>query len=165
VLKNLKIGIRLGLGFGLVLLLLLAISMLGVSRMESMNKATQDITDDAYPKVVMAKDLIRDAVDIPRQMRGMLLTADAAEHQRYRKQIEQLRADSVTRIDELTKLVASEGGKKLLKQIVDKHAALEPSYAQFYSLVDSDRQRAAEFVSKDVMPANREFTEAVYELA
>jgi methyl-accepting chemotaxis protein len=165
VLKNLKIGIRLGLGFGMVLLLLLAISMLGINRMESMNKATQDITDDAYPKVVMAKDLIRDAVDIPRQMRGMLLTTDEAENERYRKQIEQLRADANGRIADLTKLVASEGGKKLLRQIADKHAALEPMYAQYYGLVRSDRPRAAEFVSKDIMPANREFTEAVAELA
>jgi len=165
VFKNLKIGIRLGLGFGLVLLLLLAIAMLGINRMATMNDATQNITDDAYPKVVLAKDLIRDAVDIPRQMRGMLLTADVSEHQRYRKLIEQLRADTNGRIDELTKLVASESGKKLLKQITDKHAALEPTYAQFYNLVDSDRQRAAEFVSKDLMPANREFTEAVSELA
>jgi methyl-accepting chemotaxis protein len=165
VLKNLKIGIRLGLGFGAILLLLLAIATLGVSRMEAMNNATQNITDDAYPKVVLAKDLIRDAVDIPRQMRGILLTSDTSEHQRYRKQIEQLRADSEARIADLSKLVASESGKKLLKQIVDKHAALQPMYTQFYNLVDSDRPRAAEFVSKDVMPANREFTEAVSELS
>ena len=163
-LKNLKIGIRLGLGFGAILLLLLAIAMLGISRMESMNKATDTITADAYPKVVIAKDLIRDTIDIPRQMRGMLLTTDDAEHQRYRKLIEQLRADSQGRIDELTKLVASESGKKLLKQIVDRHAALEPMYGQFYDLVGSDRQHAADFVSKDVMPANRELTEAIGEL-
>jgi methyl-accepting chemotaxis protein len=165
VLKNLKIGIRLGLGFGAVLLLLLAIAMLGINRMESMNKATVDITADAYPKVVMAKDLIRDAVDVPRQMRGMLLTSDEAEIERYRKEIEKLRADTLARIGDLTKLVASESGKKLLKQITDKHAALEPMYNQFYSLVRSDRQRAAEFVSKDIMPANRELAEAIGELA
>jgi methyl-accepting chemotaxis protein len=165
VLKNLKIGIRLGLGFGLVLLLLLGIAMLGISRMESMNKATQDITDDAYPKVVLAKDLIRDAVDIPRQMRGMLLTGDESENERYRKQIEQLRTDAAARIADLSKLVASESGKKLLQQITIRHTAMEPMYSQFYGLVRSDRQRAAEFVSKDIMPANREFTEAVAELS
>ena len=110
--------------------------------MESMNKATQDITNDAYPKVVMAKDLIRDAVDIPRQMRGMLLTADEAQNERYRKLIEQLRADTSTRIAELTKLVASETGKKMLKRIVDKHAALDPTYARFFELVRSDRPHA-----------------------
>jgi methyl-accepting chemotaxis protein len=165
VLKNLKIGIRLGLGFGAILLLLLTISMLGVSRMESMNKATVEITDDAYPKVVLAKDLIRDVVDLPRQMRGMLLTSEDAEIERYRKQIEQLRVEANGRIAELTKSVASEGGKKLLKQIVDKHAVLQPMYNQFYGLVRSDRQRAADFVSKEFVPANRELTEAVGELA
>jgi methyl-accepting chemotaxis protein len=164
VLKNLKIGVRLGLGFGAILLLLLAIAMLGISRMASMNKATATITTDAYPKVVIAKDLIRDTVDIPRQMRGMLLTTDDAELQRYRKLIEQLRADSQGRIDELAKLVVSDTGKKLLKQIADRNAALEPMYGQFYGLVGSDRQRAADFVSKDVMPANRELTDAIGEL-
>ena len=164
-LKNLKIGIRLGLGFGAVLLLLLALAMLATSRMDAMNKATNTITEDAYPKVVLAKDLIRDAVDVPRQMRGMLLVNDDAESDRYRKLIEGLRGDMNGRIAELTKLVASETGKKMLKQIADKQAALEPMYAQFYGFVKSDRQRAAEFVSKDYMPVNRELTAAIDELA
>jgi methyl-accepting chemotaxis protein len=164
VLKNLKIGIRLGLGFGAVLLLLLAIAMLAMSRMEAMNKATSTITEDAYPKVVLAKDLIRDSVDVPRQMRGMLLTNDESESERYRKVIDGLRGDMNGRIADLTKLVASETGKKMLKQITDKHAALEPLYAQFYGLVKSDRQRAAELVTKDVIPANRALMDAINEL-
>ena len=61
-LKNLKIGIRLGLGFGAVLLLLLAIALLAMNRMAVMNDATAYITADAYPKVVIAKDLIRDEI-------------------------------------------------------------------------------------------------------
>ena len=164
-LKNLKIGIRLGLGFGAVLLLLLAIAQLATSRMAAMHQATETITQDAYPKVVVAKDLIRDTVDLPRQMRGMLLTTDPAQDDRYRKQIEQLRADTAARIGELTKLVASESGKKLLKQITDRQAALEPAYARFYELVRADHQQAAEFVSKDYMPLNRELIAAVDELA
>ena len=164
-LKNLKIGIRLGLGFGAVLLLLLAIAQLVTSRMAAMHQTTEYITQDAYPKVVVAKDLIRDTVDLPRQMRGMLLTADPAQDDRYRKQIEQLRADTAARIGELTKLVASESGKKLLKQITDRQAALEPAYARFYELVRADHQQAAEFVSKEYMPLNRELIAAVDELA
>jgi len=163
-LKNLKIGIRLGLGFGAVLLLLLAIALLAMNRMAVMNDATAYITADAYPKVAIAKDLIRDVVDAPRQMRGMLLTSDEAESERYRKVIEQLRADTNGRIAELTRLVASETGKKMLKQITDRHAALEPAYAQFYGLVRGDRQHAAEFVSKTYVPLNRELIAAVDEL-
>ena len=164
-LKNLKIGIRLGLGFGAVLLLLLAIALLAMNRMAVMNDAAAYITADAYPKVVIAKDLIRDVVDAPRQMRGMLLTSDEAESERYRKLIEQLRADTNGRIAELTKLVASDTGKKMLKRIIDKHAALDPTYARFFELVRSDRPHAAEYVSKDYMPLNRELIDAIDELA
>jgi methyl-accepting chemotaxis protein len=165
VLKNLKIGVRLSLGFGAVLLLLLATAFLAVNRMAAMNQATAYITADAYPKVVIAKDLIRDVVDVPRQMRGMLLTNDETETERYRKDIEQLRLDANGRLADLTKLVASETGKRLLKQIADKHAALEPAYARFYVLMRGDRQHAADFVAKDYMPLNRELIDAVDQLA
>ncbi len=163
-LKNLKIGIRLGLGFGAVLLLLLAIAMLAISRMAAMDQNTSDITADAYPKVVLAKDLIRDAVDIPRQMRGLLLAEDA-DAGRYQKTIDGLRADSVGRIAELTKSVESESGKKLLKGIVDAQAGMESKYERFYGLVRTDRAQAAKFVTDEVLPANRALIEAVEELA
>jgi methyl-accepting chemotaxis protein len=165
VLKNLKIGIRLGLGFGAVLLLLLAISMLGIDRMASMNRDTVEITTDAYPKVVVAKDLIRDAADVPRQMRGMLLAVDEAEVERYHKQTEKARANVQAGIAELTRVVASDSGKKLLKQIVDTNAVMEPMYAQFYGMVRGERQRAADYVSKQVVPADRDLTEAASALA
>jgi methyl-accepting chemotaxis protein len=165
VLKNLKIGIRLGLGFGAVLLLLLAISMLGIDRMASMNRDAVEITTDAYPKVVLAKDLIRDAADVPRQMRGMLLAVDEAEVERYHKQTEKARANVQAGIAELTRVVASDSGKKLLKQIADTNAVMEPMYAQFYGMVRGERQRAADYVSKQVVPADRDLTEAAGALA
>ncbi|RYE92529.1 MAG: HAMP domain-containing protein, partial [Oxalobacteraceae bacterium] len=165
VLKNLKIGIRLGLGFGALLLLLLATAVLGIDRMASMNQATVGITTDAYPKVVLAKDLIRDAADVPRQMRGMLLAVDEAEVERYRKQTEKARANIQAGIAELSKVVASESGKKLLKEIVDANAALEPMYAQVYGMVRGERQRAAEYISKQLVPADRALTEAAGALA
>jgi len=165
VFKNLKIGIRLGLGFGLVLLLLLAIAMLGINRMEAMNKATATITGDAYPKVVLIKDLIRDVTDVPRQMRGMVLTNDENEIERYRKVIDGLRGEIAEGTADLTKVVASETGKKLLKQIADKEATLDPIYNQFYGLVRNDRQRAAELITKEVIPHNRELTNAANDLA
>src|SRR5215217_2912624 len=133
--------------------------------MKAMNRATEDITTDAYPKVVLAKDLIRDAVDLPRQMRGMLLAVNEAEVERYRKQVDKLRGEETERMADLTKVVASESGKKLLKEITDRHAALEPLYARFYALVRDDRPQAAVFVSNDVVPAVRELTEALNALA
>ena len=118
-LKNLKIGIRLGLGFGAVPPLLPAIA---------------------------------------------LLTNEESENERYRKLIEQLRADTDGRIAEPARLVASATGKKLLKQITERHGALEPMYARFHGLARGDRQRAAEFVSKEYMPLNRALIEATDDL-
>jgi len=165
VLKNLKIGIRLGLGFGAMLLLLLAVAMLAVGRMETMNKATETITEDAYPKVVLVKDLIRDVTDVPRQMRGMLLTNEDSEVERYHKVIEGLRGEIAAGTADLTKAVQSETAKKMLKQITDQEAAIEPMYAQFYTLVRSDHQRAADMITKEIIPANKALSAAAEQLA
>ncbi|TWI62108.1 methyl-accepting chemotaxis protein [Pseudoduganella lurida] len=160
-LKNLKIGIRLGLGFGVVVLLLAAVALLAIGRMAAMDRASDLIVEDAYPKVVLTKDLIRDSVDIPRQMRGMLLAEGDAEVARYRKQLEGVRAAEQERIAELTRTIASEEGKKLLKAIADHHAALEPKYEKFYALIQTDQALAAKFVSGDFVPANRLLGDAI----
>nr|WP_155712613.1 methyl-accepting chemotaxis protein [Pseudoduganella dura] len=156
-----KIGVRLGLGFGVLLLLLLGVAALAITRMADMDKVTDEITGEAYPKVIVAQDMVRDAIDIGRHMRGMLLTNSDTEVERHRKSIEGMRADTVRRIADMEKVVFSERGKELLRAVSEKRAALDTRYDKFYALVRADRQQGADFVSNDYAPANRELIQAL----
>ncbi|WP_219909724.1 methyl-accepting chemotaxis protein [Pseudoduganella armeniaca] len=163
-LKNLKIGIRLALAFGAVLLLMLGVATLAVTRMAAMDDKTTQITANAYPKVILLQDSVRDAIDVGRQMRSMLLTNNETEVERFRKAVEDLRADGAKNMAQLEKIIVLERGKQFLKVVQDKRQILEAKYDKFYALARSDRQAAAAFIVADYAPANRELIKAYDDL-
>ena len=77
---NLKIGTRLGLGFGVVVVLLLAVAFIAVSRINLINKATDEILNDRYAKVVLAKNIQTEVNLQARYLRNAIIGAtDPAE--------------------------------------------------------------------------------------
>ncbi len=160
-LKNLKIGVRLGLGFAVVLLLMVSVATLAITRMAKMNEAEGEITGGVYPRVILAQTVARDSIDIGRQMRSILLTKDAAEADRFRKSVERLRAESAQHIDELTKRVNTPRGRELIRVVADKRTIVEAKYEKFYRLVDSASAQAPDFIVKEYGPANAELIQAI----
>ncbi len=164
-LKNLKIGIRLALAFGAVVALLIVLAVLSMQRMSGMNEATRQITENAYPKVVMAKDMIRASVDTGRQMRSMLLSSSDEESAKYRKIIENNRAAITTQLAQVEKLLVTDKGRALFKNIADARAALEPKYEKFFQLERTDRKLATDYIKNDFIVTNTQMAEALEVLA
>jgi len=161
VLKNLKIGIRLALAFGAIVALLIGLAVISVQRMSGMNAVTQEITQDAYPKVVKAKDMVRDSIDNGRQMRAMLLSATPEESAKYRKAIEKNRASIIEETGQLEKIVRSEKGKAMLREVVAARAELDVRFDKFFQLEAADRKLAADYLKSDFLPVNNRFGEAL----
>ncbi|GGY75796.1 methyl-accepting chemotaxis protein [Pseudoduganella plicata] len=160
-LKNLKIGIRLALAFGAIVALLAGLTWLAVQRMEALNDATHQITGNAYPKVVMAKDMIRASVDTGRQLRAMLLASTDEESARYRKIVEGNRASIATRLAQIEKMLVSEKGRVLFKNIADARTALEPKYEKFFQLERADRKLATDYLKTEFMATNTQLADAL----
>ena len=160
-LKNLKIGIRLALAFGAIVALLVGLAVVSVQRMSGMNAVTQEITQDAYPKVVMAKDMVRDSIDNGRQLRNMLLSASTEESAKYRKVIEKNRAAILAETANLEKIVRSEKGKALLREITAARADLDVRFDKFFQLESADRKLAADYIKTEFLTANNRFGEAL----
>jgi methyl-accepting chemotaxis protein len=164
-LKNLKIGVRLGLGFGALIILLLALGLLTLQRMEKIDAATVEMAEDSYPKVAMAKDMERLAVENSAAMSGILLSAAEAESEQYRKEIEGNRVELNELMARVQKLIASERGRELFKDMADGRAAAESKFEHFYQLARTDRKQAAEYLRTDFAPANARFNKALDALA
>ncbi|WP_338765680.1 methyl-accepting chemotaxis protein [Massilia sp. METH4] len=155
-----KIGVRLALGFGIVLVLLLVVSLLAVRGMSEMDQVSDSIRLDAYPKVIVTQNMVRDSIDAGRQLRGMLLTRSDAEVERHVKTVERIRTETGQRMAELQKLISTEKGRHLVDVIMEKRAKLESKYEKFYTLFRTDKQAAADFVTNEYAPVNRELIQA-----
>lgn len=71
--SNLKVGARLGLGFGLVLLLLAILTMVGLSRLSSLNDDINATNEERLPKLMTANNWIFRLMETARHTRNMLI--------------------------------------------------------------------------------------------
>ncbi|WP_229215640.1 methyl-accepting chemotaxis protein [Duganella sp. CY15W] len=162
---NMRVATRLGLGFGVVVILLLVVSVVSISRLAAINNGMQLIMEDRYPKVVLVNQAIKLTIDNGRQLRSMLLSTTEAEREKFRNSVEVNRpkiADALARMD---KLISTERGRDLFKDITAKGDALNPRYEQLYELTRSDPKRAAEFLRNEFAAANNAYWAALEELA
>ncbi|SFU87563.1 methyl-accepting chemotaxis protein [Pseudoduganella namucuonensis] len=164
-LKNLKIASRLGMGFGCVVLLLLILSVVSVQRLGTVNESTRVIYEEHYAKVVLLNEVLKNSMDNARQMRNMLLSTSDAEADRYKQLVEANRTENAAGLAKVEKLLSTDKGKQLFKEITDRRAVVSTRYDGFYALVKSDRKAAIEYLKNDFAPANDLFWQSLEALA
>jgi len=159
--SNMKVATRLALGFGAVVLLLLVLSTVSMVRMAAMNQDTDLIMEDRYPKVVLANEAARGTLDNARQVRSMLLTTNEDEREKYKAAAEANRAKVADALAKLDKLISTDKGRQLFKDITDKSAVLNPAYNELYSLIKNDPKKALEFLKEDFVVINSAYLGAL----
>lgn len=157
--KDLKIGTRLGIAFALVLLLMAAIAFVGYGRMQ----ATKHYFDEAAlnnAEIAVANDMRARVNLMARATRNMVLTDDAAAVKEEYRRVEDAQSEYNALRDKLQATINSEEGKKIL-------AAIGEHQAQTMSLTDKasqlalagKKQEAGEVIMKEVRgPQGKLFT-------
>ncbi|MET0267065.1 MAG: methyl-accepting chemotaxis protein [Duganella sp.] len=159
--SNMKVATRLALGFGAVVALLLALSTVTLTRMAAMDSDMDLIMEDRYPKVVLAKEASALVLDNGRQVRSMLLATSAEEREKYRAVVEANRVRMTEILSRLDKLISSDKGRELHRDIIDKSNVLNPAYAELYALIKDDPKQALEYLKEQFLVANTNYLTAL----
>ncbi len=154
---NMKVATRLGLGFGAVVVLLLALSVVSVMRLGAMNEGIRKITVDRYPKVVLSNEAIKRTIDNGRLLRSMLLSTSDDERDKFRRQVESNRPKIAEALARMEKLISTEKGQVLFRDITEKSNLLMPKYEVLYGLARTDQKKAAEFLRGEFAEANNAY--------
>lgn len=72
-LKNLKLGAKMGIGFGIVILLVLAVGGLAVINMLQIQRQSKSLQEEYIPEVDIANNIERNALQVMYNMRGYSL--------------------------------------------------------------------------------------------
>jgi len=113
-LKNMKIGLRLGLSFGLILAALAAVGAYAISRVSSLNAAIEVVVSDRMVKVRQSNVLINNTNIAARTMRNMILLEDPAKIKEEQVRLDEVSAANTKTYDSLEATVTDSDGKKLL---------------------------------------------------
>ena len=142
-LKNTKIGIRLTMGFAIMVVLLACVGTLGLVRMAELSRQMHGVTHGAYPKTILANDIILQENIILRAMRNLLLMTD----QEQLKQQQTSLADSIRKIagdmDGLDKTIASAKGRALFNEIREKRTAYVAGSDKVAQLIKDGKREEA----------------------
>ena len=116
-LKNMKIGTRMGFGFGLVLLLLAAMTMIGLRSMKAINHNLDRIVKVNNVRIKMANDASKAIHVISRVTRTIALLDDMAAKQQETGKIEAARSQYKAAMARLEELDKTDQGKTLIAKV------------------------------------------------
>jgi len=164
-LKNMKVGARLGMGFGTVLLLLAGITVVGVTRLGALNDGTHTMSEDRYPKIVAAYEVMGNVNQIARSMRNVVIFTDQETVKKELQTIEKAKGNIRTGIEKLDKTIRSEKGREVYKAVIDARAKYAVHQDEFIKLTgEGKKDEARTLLVTQLRPAQLAYFDALESL-
>ena len=164
-LKNMKIGRRLGIGFGVMVLMLMVVGGFAIMQVRSINSEMDTIVNDRFPKTVMANKMIDDINVIARGLRNIIIDTGAASREAELQRIADSRKSVGELLEKLRDSITSTEGKAIIAKI----EAVRPVYIKqttdYMNLVKGGNiDQARQLLLTDIRNSQRAYLEAVGEL-
>ena len=165
-LKNMKVGVRLSIAFGMVLILLASVSILSLMRLNEIKAGTDQIVDDRYPKIAALNDLKTNQDLIGIAIRDVLMSADAAQAERYMDAISSLREQNTKLYEQLDRIVADADDIQQLSTIKAARSAYQDEATVVLDTAMAGRRDAAgELLQTKLRPMLDAYTASLNRLA
>jgi methyl-accepting chemotaxis protein len=161
-LKNLKIGVRLGLGFFLVLAVLCVTLGNSVYSLRELNARVQSIATNRLPKAVAANKIVDEVNVIAVAMRDIAISANEDYVQRELQKINTAREVIKNQLAYLDETIALPKGKELLAAVKDARAQYLDGQTAFLKLSAADKlDDARAYLVNVVAPQQNRYIETV----
>ncbi|MDP3481538.1 MAG: methyl-accepting chemotaxis protein, partial [Desulfoprunum sp.] len=121
-LKNVRIGVRLGLGYGAIMLLLLVIVGFSMMKINTLSNEITKITEDRLPKMELANQIVDNINVIARVLRNVVLDTNKDSQEAEFKRLQESRQLIGSNLEKLQNTVKSDKGIELLKRLTDARA-------------------------------------------
>jgi methyl-accepting chemotaxis protein len=143
-LKNLKVGIRMGLGFMVVLALLIAVAWVGISNMVHIKTNVDQLVNDTYQKITASVTMRRSLLEQSVQLRQALLLSEAKKDvQPAIDRFKEWQGTYDTAAAKLTSMLYLAAGKAIDAKIRDVERELFPKRLQVLDLARAGKNEDA----------------------
>ncbi|MBF0557767.1 MAG: MCP four helix bundle domain-containing protein [Nitrospirae bacterium] len=166
-LKNMKVGLRLGLGFALVLVLMITLIIVAISNMAGINANLERIIKINNVRLAHLNTMIKSQEEVRISVRNMLLFKDTDKRDSAKKKMgeERGKSDEVfSKIEELTSKDDTKG-QDIISKIKTENAVVVPLYNKVAELATATKnQEGVDFLDGTAVPAARKLLDAIEEL-
>ncbi len=161
-LTRLNIGQRLAIGFGVVILLMLGLTVIGVYRLQQINGSIRDISNEFYPRTVMA-NTVKGALDeTARSMRNLLFMSTVDEIHGELDTIAHAGSVIDATLQRLTQETTSPDGKQMLAAVNLARSNYAPVLSSFLAAVkDGQVEQARDLILPEIAPFQTAYFKAL----
>lgn len=142
-LKNLKIGTRLGLAFGVVLLLLVTVAVVSTERFITVDQMVNNLTGPQAERLKLANHIMRMNQNNGRASLNLLLTTNESEIARIENQIADRSSRMSAAYERLDSLITAGEGRVRYDAIQQQRTAYSNSRKQVFAKLDAGNREAA----------------------
>ena len=153
-------------GFGLLILLIAIIVAVAMMKLNTIDAKIRDVTEDRYPKIVLANKISVTTLDIGRYIRNAIIVQTPEETETNIKKVEDLRAANAVNMDQMEKLLSTPKGKELFEKLKTASSNLGAQFEPLYALARANKNEEAKtFLMKTFAPANNNFIKSLKEMS
>ncbi|NHR06816.1 methyl-accepting chemotaxis protein [Chromobacterium haemolyticum] len=165
-LHQLTVKQKLLAGFGLLIILIAIIVAVAMMKLNTISDKIRDVTEDRYPKIVLANKISVTTLDIGRSIRNAIIVQTPEETEIHLKRVEELRAANASNMDQMEKLLSTPKGKELFDKLKSASANLGAQFEPLYALARANKNEEAKtFLMKTFAPANNAFLKSLKEMS
>ncbi|HOE42081.1 MAG TPA: methyl-accepting chemotaxis protein [Rhodoferax sp.] len=159
---NMKLGVRLALGFGIVIVLLIISTTVGYLGLKMSAEDLQRLTNDRFPKTVMANNIV-DAINVnARSMRNALLVKKPEDAKKELDRIPEQRRIIGENFDKLEAGIKSVKGLAVLKAAQDARAIYVKDLDRFLELQKAGKAaESVDLLVGDIRKSQGDYIKAV----
>jgi len=164
-LGNFKIGTRLGLAFTVVLIMVLGIIALAVSRLDSQDSLISKFANERVPQVVNSHKWAISVLESAGHTRNIFVL-DHGKIPEELSGMEDQRKQRIELMNTIERVVDTEQGEELFKNVADAHAIYIPDEDEFIRLVQANRlDEAKKLLTDKVHPEQLTYLAKIYKLS
>lgn len=164
-LQRMKIGLRLWGGFGLIVFLIAWIVGIGLNSIQELDNGIHLITEDRYPKTVVANAIIDQINTAARKLRNMLIFRDAEKTKIELDALVEIRRIVTEKLDTLDKTVRSEQGRDLLKKTFEHRKNYLVAQERFIEMAKNNQwEEATKLLVGDLNVLQQSYQKLVEEI-
>ncbi len=155
--KNIKISTRLTLAIAVLVLITLIISVLSYARMGLMNRNTNKIVEDLYPKTEIAHNIINNVNQISLAVRNSLLFVDNQMISNEIASIRDKQKKNSELIDKIESVTEPGTGRELVNKIKESRQKFNVSLDKLIELGSTDGAAASQYLINEFRGVNAEY--------
>ncbi|MFZ6642824.1 methyl-accepting chemotaxis protein [Undibacterium sp. TC4M20W] len=160
-----KIAHKLGLSFSVIIGLLLVLAGLSFVRVTQLSTDIDMMSNDRYPKIVLAQTIKDELNEVARNMRNILLMTDASALEKEYANIDESTGIINKSINSLDKGIRTSKGRELLLVSITAKEKFTPLLNSFLTLTrKGEKDHALELLYTQARPAQREFMDSMEKL-